>query len=232
MKYLLSKILVVSVFAVTSFAHASGMQPDTSVVLVDAGVGEGTINVTNTSSQTMLLYTEIKNVPEDQEELLIVTSPISRVEGREKQLVRFIFQSDRPLLTQRLKRVIFEGIPPNSEKGKNQLNMTVSQNLPIIISPANLPVNNQPWKLLKWELNDKIIRVSNDSPYVVRFNKSFKLITIDVDLEFPRTYMLPGQVDEIQVPSGTQVSSDIKIRFNPASIYGYQGVSYEASLVY
>ncbi|MHC8375393.1 hypothetical protein ACYZT3_04805 [Pseudomonas sp. MDT1-16] len=39
---------------------AAGMVPETSVVLINVGDGEGTINVTNSDSNTALLYTSLE----------------------------------------------------------------------------------------------------------------------------------------------------------------------------
>jgi P pilus assembly chaperone PapD len=219
------------VFAFSAFTCAAGMVPETSVVLVNEGDGEGSINLTNTDDQTVLLYTSIENLPEDKEDLLLVTSPITRVGAGEKQLVRFVFQSEKPLTTQRFKRAVFEGIPQKSSDGKAKITMTVRQNLPVIISPADLPPKDDPWTLLKWEVRGHTLTVRNDSRYVVRLNQQLDLVPAGTKLTLPRTYMLPGQADSLELPSGTTLGADAKIRLYPASLYGYQGASYDAPLI-
>lgn len=91
--------------------QADGMVPDTSVVIVNEVDGEASVSVTNTDDSLVLLHVTIENIPEDTEPLVFVTPPLARVEPSRTQLIRFILQSEKPLLTQRLKRVIFEGIP-------------------------------------------------------------------------------------------------------------------------
>ena len=209
---------------------AAGMVPETSVVLVNASDGEGSINLTNTDDHAVLLYTSIENLPEDQEALLLVTSPIVRVEPGEKQLVRFVLQSDNPLTTQRYKRVIFEGIPQKDSSGKAKVSLTVRQNLPVIISPADLPPKTDPWTLLKWEVKGQTLTVRNESRYVVRLSQQLDLIPSGGKLMLPRTYMLPGQSDRLPIPADIALGVDEKVRIYPASIYGYQGASYEAPL--
>lgn len=90
---------------------ADGMVPDTSVVIVHEAEGEAAVSVTNTDSQLALLHVTLQDIPEDTEPLLVVTPPLSRVEASKSQLVRFILQNQQPLLTQRLKRAVFEGMP-------------------------------------------------------------------------------------------------------------------------
>ena len=119
-------------------AQADGMVPDTSVVIVYEQEGEASVSVTNTDNQLALLHVTLEDIPEDTEPLLVVTPPLSRVEPGKSQLVRFIFQDQQPLKSQRLKRVVFEGMPkgrPATEAGHARVGVTVRQNLPVIIHP-------------------------------------------------------------------------------------------------
>ena len=99
------------------FVYVSGMQPETSVVILYEAEGETSINVKNTDGSPALLYSSIENVPEDSESLVILTPPVTRVEAGETQLVRFLRQGGEPSKTQRLKRVIFEGITHKPNRG-------------------------------------------------------------------------------------------------------------------
>ncbi|WP_414925699.1 hypothetical protein [Pseudomonas zeae] len=65
--------LVLSLGGLSPFAGAAGMSPQTTVVLINAGVGEGSMIVTNTDAQARLLYTAIEHLPEDPEELMLVS---------------------------------------------------------------------------------------------------------------------------------------------------------------
>lgn len=223
--------LVLSLVGLCSFAGAAGMSPQTTVVLINAGVGEGSMIVTNTDAQARLLYTSIENLPEDQEELLLVTAPIARVEAGQRQLVRFVVQATQPLTTQRMKRVIFEGIAPQDNDGKGKVAMTVRQNLAVIISPADLPAHDAPWTLLTWELKDRTLTVRNDSRYVVRLTPGIRLMPGDVALSLPRPYLLPGQSHRLPLPAGVSVAADSQVRLYPATLYGFQGALYDAPLI-
>lgn len=123
---------------------ADGMQPETTVVVLYEEDGEATINIKNTDPGPALLHSVIENIPEDQEPLLIVTPPITRVEAGETQLVRFISTAGAPLKTQRLKRVSFEGIPQARSPGGTTIGITLRQNLPLILHPRGWPGTRHP----------------------------------------------------------------------------------------
>ena len=127
---------------------ADGMVPDTSVVIVNEADGEASVSVTNTDSKLALLHVTLEDIPEDPAPLLFVTPPLTRVEPSKSQLIRFILQSPTPLTTQRLKRVIFEGMPQGraaGQAGHARVGVTVRQNLPVILHPKGLAPNRTPW---------------------------------------------------------------------------------------
>lgn len=210
-------------------AQADGMIPDTSVVIVYEAEGEAAVSVTNTDSQLALLHVTLEDIPEDKEPLLVVTPPLSRVEASKSQLVRFILQSQQPLLTQRLKRAIFEGMPqgrPATEAGHARVGVTVRQNLPVIIHPKGLALNRTPWTHLTWSQHGSTLQVRNDSPYVVRQAQELRLLPGNGKAMLPRTYVLPGET--LSVPATGGPAS--KVRLQPATVYGFAVAAYEAPL--
>jgi len=210
-------------------AQADGMIPDTSVVIVYEAEGEAAVSVTNTDSQLALLHVTLEDIPEDREPLLVVTPPLSRVEASKSQLVRFILQRQQPLLTQRLKRAIFEGMPqgrPATEAGHARVGVTVRQNLPVIIHPKGLALNRTPWTRLAWSQHGNTLQVRNDSPYVVRLAQELRLLPGDGKAMLPRTYVLPGETLSVPATGGTAS----KVRLQPATVYGFAVAAYEAPL--
>lgn len=107
-----------TVFITTSMnTLATGMVPETSVLLVDEKRGEASINIKNTDDHPSLLYTTIVDLPESNKSIrLIPTQPVIRVEAGQVQQVRFLLQATVPLQSEELKRVTFEGIPPKDDK--------------------------------------------------------------------------------------------------------------------
>lgn len=210
--------------------NAAGMIPETSVVLIEVSDGEGVISVKNTDAEAGLLYTSIENVPEDLESILFVTPPVARVESGEKQLVRLILKSTSPITTQRLKRVTFEGIPQKDPTKPSKIGVNVRQNLPVIISPKGLPSKSDPWTLLSWKITGGVLQVKNNSAYVVRLNMILDLLPSLTRLSLKKTYILPGDIEEINLPPSVLPLETTNIRIYPVSIYGYKVKPFDASL--
>lgn len=211
--------------------QATGMLPESSVVIVEQDEGEGAINLKNTDNFPVLLITTLQDIDQDHEKLLLVTPPAARVEPGKTQRVRFILTRKEPLKTERLRRVVFEGVPPQ-EKDKNVLRMTVRQNLPVIIRPAGLARDEAPWKQLKWSLNAGVLSVSNPSPYVVRLGQGVTTLPDQQSWMLPHAYVLPGQQLTLTAQNtrkGTGAAS--QVRLSPATTWGFTVNSYTAPLV-
>lgn len=215
----------------SAYSQATGMVPETSVVIVEQEDGEGAINIKNTDAFPVLLLTNLENIADDNENLLTITPPAARVEPGKSQRVRFIMTDKEPLKTERLKRVIFEGIPPQ-QKGKNEVRMTVRQNLPVIIRPAGLAKDLSPWKHLIWKQDSNSITVSNPSPYVVRLGQSVQTLPGNTNWTLPNAYILPGQKITIKPDGNKTPGTAQQIRISPATTWGYTVDSYDAPLIH
>lgn len=225
----LSAGLATLVVLLCGHAQADGMVPDTSVVIVNEADGEASVSVTNTDANLALMHVTIEDIAEDSESLVFVTPPLARVEASKTQLVRFILQTEKPLLTQRLKRVIFEGIPegkPAAEAGHARVGVTVRQNLPVILHPKGLAPNRTPWTDLQWSLKDGQLTVRNNTPYVVRLGQELHLLPAAINAMLPKTYVLPGEHISVSVPEGAVT----QVRFQPATVYGFAVPHYEAPI--
>ncbi|WP_338479702.1 fimbria/pilus chaperone family protein [Pseudomonas trivialis] len=212
-----------------SLVLADGMVPDTSVVIVNEADGEASVSVTNTDSKLALLHVTLEDIPEDTAALLFVTPPLTRVEPSKSQLIRFILQTSTPLTTQRLKRVIFEGMPqgrPAAEAGHARVGVTVRQNLPVILHPKGLAPNRTPWTGLTWRLQNAQLSVHNPTPYVVRLAQELKLLPGDGSALLPRTYVLPGET--LSVTASQAAASTVQLQ--PATVYGFAVEPYQAPI--
>lgn len=215
-------------FGANGIVIADGMQPETTVVVLNEEDGEATINIKNTDPGPALLYSVIENIPEDQEPLLIVTPPITRVEAGETQLVRFISTVGSPLKTQRLKRVSFEGIPQARTPGGATIGITLRQNLPLILHPKGLAKHQAPWELLKWKRQGSRLTVHNDSAYVVRLALELQLLPEKRLATLPRSYVLPGEV--LAVDTQGSLAGVTAVVLQPATVYGFSVDSYKADV--
>lgn len=208
-------------------SHAAGMVPQTPVLLVEEGMGEAVMNVRNTDARPALLHTTIENVEEGDDVLLVFTPPIARVEPGGIQQVRFILQNPQPLKTERLKRVIFEGISPVSDADGAQVTLGVRQNLPVILRPAGLPVEREPWKRLIWSMDATGIQIVNPSPYVVRLARAIVPLPGTRSVNLLRTYILPGERLHADLPLHAS-SQTMAVRIFPATTYGFAVDHYDA----
>lgn len=215
------------IFTQMSSLWAAGMVPQSSIIIIEESDGEGNIDVRNTDDFPNLLVTKIENIEEDKDELITVFPPVSRVEANDTQTVRFMITTKEPIKIERLKRVIFEGIPPKNSELNKEVNVTFSQNLPILIRPAGLAKNLSPWEGLNWKVEGKNIIVKNPSPYVVRFiSPNVELLPSKKIVTLPKTYILPGQT---LVLDGADTSSSINnktIRYYPATTWGFSAGKY------
>ncbi|WP_426285919.1 fimbria/pilus chaperone family protein [Luteibacter sp. E-22] len=209
---------------------ADGMLPETSVVIVYEDKGEATINVRNSDPKPSLLHVTLQDIPEDAEPLLFVTPPVSRVEPGENQLVRFILRNTSPLKTQRLKRVVFEGLQPKNklEPGRATVSVNIRQNLPVILHPKGLAPNREPWKGLTWTIARGELVVRNDTPYVVRMGQEVILLPMMTSVRVPAGYVLPGSRHALPLPESARNATTV--RLYPATVYGFAVDSYDASL--
>ena len=226
--YLGALILAIGV---PEWVLADGMVPDTSVVIVNEADGEASVTVTNTDDKLALLHVTLEDIPEDAATLVFVTPPLARVEPGKSQLIRFILQSPEPLTTQRLKRVIFEGMPQGrstAQAGHAQVGVTVRQNLPVILHPKGLAPNRTPWTGLEWRLKGDQLSVHNPSPYVVRLAQELQLLPGSGSALLPRTYVLPGETLNVAVTGPGAGANRVKLQ--PATVYGFAVAPYEAPI--
>ncbi|MEQ5091558.1 fimbria/pilus chaperone family protein [Providencia rettgeri] len=214
-------------------AQATGVLPDSSVVIVEEGDGEGAINLQNTDRFPILLLSTLQDIEQDTEKLLLVTPPVARVEPGKTQRIRFMLTTKIPLKTERLKRVVFEGVPPQ-EKDKNVVRMTVRQNLPVIIRPTGLARDEAPWKRLIWSLKGGALSVSNPSAYIVRLGQGVTTLPDQTSWILPNTYVLPGQqltlTKQAKHHDDTSTGVARNVRISPATTWGFTVDSYEAPL--
>lgn len=213
---------------------ATGVVPETTVLLVKESEGSATMNVTNSDAVPTILTTSIESIPEDKEPLLVATNPLSFVDAGAKQVVRFVLTNKKPLTVQRLVRVNFVGVPGRNknEAKKNSVGMNVGQNIPAIIHPAGLKEEKSPWEKLSWSINGNTLTVSNDSPYIVRMSQKIDLYPQDGLASLPKTYILPGEKFTMNVSNKANSNNSTyqSLRIYPATVYGFMVNHYDVKL--
>ena len=129
---------------------------------------------------------------------------------------------------EQFKRAIFEGIPA-SDKTADKLQITLRQNVPLIIHPAGLKENAEPWTQLKWEqTGSDSLKVTNTGAYVIRMSPTISVLPQKISGSLPRSYLLPG--DTVTVKLNNKATDIQKVTITPANLYGYFVKPYEANV--
>jgi P pilus assembly chaperone PapD len=90
-----------------------------------------------------------------------------------------------------------------------------------------LAPENEPWKHLKMAICDGKLRVTNDSPYIVRLAQQGTLQPSGSPIDFPKAYVLPETKLDLKLSSTSGAST---VRIHPASVYGYALNHYDVPL--
>jgi len=217
---MLSKLSLITLLLTASVTHAvaAGMKPEHPVLFIDDNTREATINVENTEERTALLHSSLQTIPEDPENRLIITPQLARVEPGKKQQVRVLLKEGVKLTHQTLQRINFIAVP--AENGdKNRVRVTVGQNIPVILSPASLPVNTTPWTGLKAQRTQGAMTIVNPTPWLVRLTPQAETLPNNQRVTLAKTYILPQETLTIPLlPSA--VSSVRSIRLHPVTRFG------------
>lgn len=220
--------LVAASMALSASSFATGVQPETSLLLIQEEDGMGQMVVTNTDTVPLLLHSTVEDVS-GEEPFTVVQSPAAiRLEPGARQIVNFVLVKDQPLTVQRFKRALFEGIPP-AQSGRNVVQMVIRTDLPLIVNPKGLKIDQEPWKLLRWSRRDGAIEVTNPSPFIVRLSNRVELHPGKRDAALQETYVLPGRTVRLNTPQ-EGIDGVTTIRIHPSSLYGYAVDAYDAQL--
>lgn len=227
----LKNLIISALLAAPLFANATGVLPDTTVLQIDQKTNTAQMGVLNTDDEPLLLLTTFVDIPGEKSAAIYALPAVTRVEPHTRQIVRFLLDETGPKLkVQQLKRVLFEGVPAVKVDGAGKIKTTIRQDLPVIISPADLEQDPEPWAKLHLRWADNKLTLSNPSPYVVRLSQTISLLPSGTSLKLlPHPYVLPGESFSIEVPGG--VAADVNsIRLFPASPFGFDIGPFEAKL--
>ncbi|MGK3144121.1 fimbria/pilus chaperone family protein [Pantoea sp. C2G6] len=229
MKVLIKFLSVAILFSLSAAtASAAGMKPEVPVLFLDDQNREVTITVLNTDNSTALLHSRLQTIPEDPENKLIITPQLVRVDGGKKQQVRVVLKDGVKLDKQRMQRIDFVSIPQDDGK-KNRARILIGQNIPVILSPADLPLNTTPWTGLTFHRSGASLSVENPSRYIVRLTKEVDLLPGNQQVELKKTYILPGEKFSLALPQAA--AAGVKsVRLHPVTRYGILTTPYDAQL--
>jgi P pilus assembly chaperone PapD len=229
--------VMVTAAAASFTLSATGVRPETTILLISETDGLAQMVVENTDDTPSLLDVKVIDLPEDQNLSVYALPASSRIEANGRQVVRFYLQKpDKPLTVQSMKRVSFEGIPGERklaagiEKSRTSgVRFTIRQTIPMIISPATLKQDNEPWRFLEARVRDaEIIEVNNPSPYVVRLNSDVRIAPALKNSQLlKRTYILPGETFSLSYAGIATAETLTVMRIYPASPWGLAAPPYD-----
>lgn len=227
MKTLINFLFFTIFFSLSGSAvFAAGMKPEVPVLFIDDQNREATINLFNTDNSTALLHSRLQTIPEDLENKLIITPQLVRVDAGKKQQIRVVLKEGVKLDKQKMQRIDFVSVPQDDGK-KNRTRILVGQNIPVILSPADLPLNTTPWTGLKFHRTGSSLNVENPTPYIVRLTKQISLLPGKQVVELKKTYILPGEKFTVELSAADNVKS---VRLYPVTRYGILTTPYDVQL--
>lgn len=211
-------LVTLSMFSLAS--QASGVLPESTVVIINEAQKGGSINVKNTEAVAVLLYTKVVELPDDPAPRLIVTQPVVRLEPGQSQRVRFVLNTAAPLQHEHIKRVYFEGVTERTSDN-SQVSVGIRQDLPVIIVPKGVEAKRDMWADLNWSVSANNLKVVNSGHHVVRLTPQITLLPAGSELSLHKSYILPGETLVIPAPMGLRLGNQQQVAFSPVTRYGF-----------
>lgn len=201
-----------------SESKATGVQPGVPTVVLSSQKNFGYAEVRNTDDYPVLLYTKIISLQDDPFPRVMVSNPVIRLEGKGIAKVKFIIEQKKHDATvEHIKRVIFESIPTMTVTKRN-IDIIVSQNMPMIIEPTLETSNKENWNDLVWLEDKKGFYVKNNGARVVRLMPEIKIIPNEKVVQIDKTYILPGE--RLLLTSDALPNGNSSVEFYPVTTYG------------
>jgi P pilus assembly chaperone PapD len=212
-------LLGIMTLLISPLLQASGVLPETSVVIINEATGGGSITIKNTENEPVLLYSKVTDLADDPLPQVVTTQPVALLGAGQSQRVRFLLNSRTALDREHIKRVSFEGIPVR-QAGKNDVSLVVRQDLPMLIVPKKLDGKKIEMQHLVWSAKNRKLTVTNTGLQVIRLEPEIKLLPDNMAAMLPKTYILPGETLNVYGVCPDHLSSQRMVEITPVSRYG------------
>lgn len=212
------KILLLFILLISNSVFAN-IEVNSVGLFIYEGDREGTLYVTNTSNQEVLVYAkeEIEETMKiSGESLFYVSPPISKIKPQGKQLIRVILKK-KNFKSQKLGRILIQEVPYISDPNANIVAFTKSYNLPALAHPNKLIEDFEPWKKAKLTNEKEQLKLINDSNYLIKVMPTYKcktsnnVTTIGLDSPYIMPYTKININSECEHISVLPVSNEGKI---------------------
>ncbi|MBP6121728.1 MULTISPECIES: fimbria/pilus chaperone family protein [Providencia] len=215
MKKIISTITLFLI-VLASFSAKASFQLETMTVILDAGETRKVFNVKNTTKEPILLSTKVSDLDgsKPMAKDIMVSPPIIRIEPNESQQINFVLKQGIDLKQEEILKVSFQGVGASK---KNSAKMPIRQDIAMLISPANLSVNQKPWDNVSASQKNNELTLQNKSDQVVRLSPSVTALPSEEVYSIGQFYLRPNESKTIEVKGTVQ-----EVTFSPLSRYGFK----------
>lgn len=204
--------------------------PSTSAVLIEAGKNESTIDIKNNGDKSVLLYSKIRKLPDDNlaggtlftEPQAIVVAP------GDTQSIRVIYRTNTPDNKEHIARVIFTGLPPQDEVSEGKVKILIGQDLPVVVNLKKNIEQKDMWEVVNYRIDRGNLCIRNPSAKVFRYVPTMNTDEKNIRVTFSKPYVLPGE--EMCAESSGPLAHGMHLNVESISDYNYQLQKHKVTL--
>lgn len=210
------------IVAVLYHSAQAEIVPSSSAILIEAGKNESTIDIKNNGNKSVLLYSKIRKLPDDNlaggtlftEPQAIVVAP------GDTQSIRVIYRTNTPDSNEHIARVIFTGLPPQDEVSEGKVKILIGQDLPVVLNLRKNIEQKDMWQIVKYRIDQGSLCIRNPSAKVFRFVPTMNTDEKNIKVTLNKPYVLPGE-EMCAAPSGP-LAHGMHLNVESVSDYNYQ----------
>lgn len=218
-----NKCTVVTVILLSTIsAPRAEILPSSSAVLIPAGKDESTIDIKNTGSNSVLLYSKIDRLPDDDlagGTLFANPQAIVMVPG-ETQSIRIIYKTNTPDNKEHIARIIFTGLPPKEDADTGKVKIVIGQDLPVVIGVRKDLQQKDIWQRITFHTIDNKLCMLNPTAKVFRFAPEMYTDEMNITLTFSKAYLLPGE--KLCTAAAQPLTKGMHLNLTSVSDYNYR----------
>ncbi|CNE87167.1 putative periplasmic chaperone protein [Yersinia rohdei] len=205
--------LLISLSCLSMASYASFKLESTTVILKESE-GRASFTIDNTSANPILLVTKLIDIDgKDFSKQILISPPVTRIDGGQSQQVNFVLKKGAVLDTEVLLKAAFEGV---EQVQGNSTVMPIRQEIGFLIQPSAVPQIKNPWEELVFTASGNKLTIKNPGKHVVRLGPQVFLVPNNEVVPLGNAYIMPGTTKEFSI--NTQPTS---VKITPLSRYGF-----------
>ncbi|UYP72468.1 fimbria/pilus periplasmic chaperone [Pantoea dispersa] len=214
-------MLALTAAVLPHFALAE-ITPSSSAVIIEAGKNEASIDIKNNGNKSVLLYSKIRKLPDDNlaHGTLFTEPQVILLAPGDTQSIRIIYRTNTPDSHEHIARVVFTGLPPQDEVSEGKIKILIGQDLPVVVNLRKNIEQKDMWQIVKYRLDEGKLCIQNPSAKVFRFVPTMNTDEKHITVTFNKSYVLPGE--EMCSASSGQLLHGMHLNIVSVSDYNYQ----------